>query len=565
MFASPPSLEKQDGALIFEGYQSFVLSGYKAEPISSNLIQKSRVLSSMLQPKYFKHRSVLDIGGNAGYYSFKALEAGAESCTLIDVDNEVLQLTRTAKSQFSLDKLAVVTSDMSSITSRHDIVLALALVHWVYSCTETYGNLEEIIAKLASLSSYLCIVEWIAPEDPLIQEFGHNQWNSEIQSGPYSTEIFEANLSKYFERFEVIGAVSPTRILYAAYCSPNKIELDGPLPLLMGKSKLISSSKLCEIDGIGCWSRVYDNGSTVLKQCSGDLAVREATVIQKISKLYSSQNFVPNVISVAQHDTWSSYEMDKVEGPLASDAKALVGSPESFFNFAMSLLEALEAMQALGVKHHDLHSRNVIVNKRTSRAVLIDFSWASTPERGNSQPAELLWQAGSSETSTCDVYSAGNILKELNGGRFPQFTLLSNLMTCAPELRVRSCETLKRICLASRFEDSDVDCSVDNFEKELLHLASRLLSYTLMQNNTINLQKAELLEKQQLLSFDSAREHAAETARAQVKVLEQKLQELSHSKQLRLGSAIARWAGRAAPPDSAIRKALGRVYGFIFK
>ena len=53
------------------------------------------------------------------------------------------------------------------------VVVAFALVHWIYSCSEESNSLDAAVAKLAARTSQLLLVEWIAPDDAAIVQFGH--------------------------------------------------------------------------------------------------------------------------------------------------------------------------------------------------------------------------------------------------------------------------------------------------------------------------------------------------------------------------------------------------------
>src|SRR5262249_24088378 len=142
------------------------------------------------------------------------------------------------------------------------------------------------VAHLASLTKYLLLIEWVEPEDAAIQFFHHSEWNQHTQQAPYTREQFENALSRHFVRFQMIGSITATRFLYAAFKSPFEVDLSGPLPLLYGKETVISSRCLITIDGIEYWSRIYNCGDFICKQASMNLALREAGCLVKLSSDY---------------------------------------------------------------------------------------------------------------------------------------------------------------------------------------------------------------------------------------------------------------------------------------
>ena len=65
--------------------------------------------------------------------------------------------------------------------------------------------------------SYLqvLLIEWVSPTDRAITLFGHTH----RRRGGYTEEHFELALVAHFQSFEVLGEVSESRVLYAAFRS----------------------------------------------------------------------------------------------------------------------------------------------------------------------------------------------------------------------------------------------------------------------------------------------------------------------------------------------------------
>lgn len=562
MFAASPSAALKNGHVVVRGYQEFVLSPTLAEAVSYALIQKTRVLAPYLKAEQVQGHTVLDIGAGSGYFSFRALQAGASEAIAIDIDDEAMAPMRFAKMHFGIRNLRTVTANMSEWHEPADIVLALALIHWVYSCTAPYGCIDAAIGKLASLTKYMCIIEWVEPEDPLIVDFKHTSWNKDLQREPYTRQAFEKAMNKYFAKWEYIGCTNPTRKLYAAFVTHKKREMGGPLPLLLEKEKIVSSAKLCTVDGVEYWSRVYDRGDSILKQATLDLAARESVFLKAIGP-----GAVPRVLDVRQHDTYSTFTMEKVDGVLASSGHCLIDTPAAFFKFANGLLEVLARLKELRIQHRDLHADNILI--RDGLPVLIDFGWAAFAGTSNILPKRLM-ETLPEQTEPCDVYSAGMILQKLNAGRFPEFNFVHELMTERdPHLRVTDPLLLRKFCTLAR-EIADgrkcFDPAASDFADETLVLATILQKYQhLVKTLRCRVQSlgdekdrlAQTLQEQE----SSPRALLAQTLQENVHKLQSDLNAVRQSMSFRLALKLSSLRRRLAPGGS--RRA--RLLDIIFK
>jgi len=163
------------------------------------------------------------------------LQNCAKQAIALEMDDKYIAGLVSAKKKFSLDKLEIITENFENVNLKTDIVIALAFIHWVYSCTAKYGSLDSVIKRLAELTNYALIIEWIAPEDPAIKFFDHISWNQDVIKEEYNYELFQKALNKYFKRTNLIGEVSPTRRVFVSYKTENDIYSDSPLPLLENK------------------------------------------------------------------------------------------------------------------------------------------------------------------------------------------------------------------------------------------------------------------------------------------------------------------------------------------
>src|SRR5690606_6730356 len=99
-----------------------------------------------------------------------------------------------------------------------DVTLALAVVHWLHSCTADYGSLRDVVHTLASKTKRVLLIEWIDPTDVAIQYFKHTDYNSAIKKAEYTYENFIVALTELFESVQFVSYTkSPTRKLFAAF------------------------------------------------------------------------------------------------------------------------------------------------------------------------------------------------------------------------------------------------------------------------------------------------------------------------------------------------------------
>jgi len=438
-YARPPKLELQDGTAIFHGYQEYVLTKNSIRVLSEdvNLQRKQEILIPYFTPRYLKQRTVLDLGSSAGFFCFWALQNGAEKAVAVDMDEAYIEMVEEARNKIGFHGLEVVKTNIMDWDTPADIVLALALVHWVYSCTALFGSLDSIIKKLSQLTRYMLIIEWIDPADPAIEFFRHIEWNKDYVREPYTLEAFERALSQYFVRWSVVGEVSPTRKLYVAFKTEHEIDLSGPLPLLMPKETIISCRRLATYNGIEYWSCVYDGGNVIYKQATLDLAEREAYFISRLDS-----DYFPRILEVRSEGPWSLITLEKVQGLPLLKAIEQINTSFKFLAFVQHCLKLLSELKQKGITHRDIRPDNILV--RDGKPVLIDFGWAVSEEMPYFTPQGLGGAERVPDGSFCDVYSMGKVLERVNGGRWPVFDLVIKLMT-EPDanLRVTDLNTLE--------------------------------------------------------------------------------------------------------------------------
>jgi 2-polyprenyl-3-methyl-5-hydroxy-6-metoxy-1,4-benzoquinol methylase len=439
-FARRPRLEEKGEALVFHGYQEFELGQNMVRSLPEDVVlhRKCELLRPFFCPKYLAQREVIDLGASAGFFCFWALLAGAKKAIALDMDEQYTKMSSQARAKFGIENLHIVKGKVSEWAQPADVVLALAMIHWLYSCTETFGSLDAVIGNLSKLTRYMLIVEWVDLEDPAIDFFHHIDWNKEYTSGSYSLEAFQTALARHFARYTLIGEVSPTRRLYIALRTPHEIDLSGPLPLIMPKESVISSRFLAEYDGKVYWSRVYDGAGVCYKQATLDLAEREAQFLSKFDS-----DYFPRIRDIKSEKGYSVITLEKIDGlPLLKAKDDISSDPVKLTTFTNHCLSLLGELKCKGVIHRDIRPDNIII--RDGKPVLIDFGWAVSDMLPYFTPPELGNRERPPDGSFCDVYSMGKVLEQVNQHRYPAFDLVIALMMETDQtLRITDLEILK--------------------------------------------------------------------------------------------------------------------------
>jgi serine/threonine protein kinase len=299
-----------------------------------------------------------------------------------------------------------------------DIVLALALIHWVYSLTAGFGSLDKVIGWLASLSRHALIVEWIAPRDNAIAHHHHTDYNKEAQTEPYTYEAFRAALDKHFPSVTFLGHVTDTRSLFLARKTVSEVDLSGPLPILHDATTIISSRYLASAGPLEFWSRVYDLGHSILKQTSFDLASREAIFLGALKGPH-----FPRVLEASDSPNYSTVRIEKVQGQTIEEANGRINeTQETFKGFVNGCFDILDQLAAQKITHRDIRPENIIV--RDLQPVLIDFGWAVSPEHPYHTPGPFMHQP-----ATCDLIGMPKVISAAAGQDHPQVQALTAAMS----------------------------------------------------------------------------------------------------------------------------------------
>jgi len=428
--------------IVYHGYQEFELTQQTVKPLDIDLAlrKKYSLLKDFFTPNYLFKRKFLDIGANSGFFSFWALQNGADKAFAIDIDQDYLNAIRLGKEKFDFDKLEIINENIMGWSQPGDVVLALALVHWVYSCTALYGSLDATIKKLADITNYMLIIEWIEPDDQAINFFNHIQWNNDLIYEPYTFDNFIAALSKYFVRYEYIGDISSTRKLFIAFKTEYMVDLSVPFELIMPVEKLISSRFLASLDGIDYWSSVYKDADTIIKQATLNLGEREAIFLRQLD----SEHF-PKVYETWTGDGFSVAVIEKIKGsPLEEVKHEFQQNLLKMNNLIDDIIIILELLHLKSIRHRDIRMDNLLF--RNEKLVLIDFGWAESFDSKISTPPFLGGDEKAPDGNHCDVYSMGKVIENVNANIYEHVTQLAQLMANRdPVLRITNLNHLRTI------------------------------------------------------------------------------------------------------------------------
>lgn len=204
------------------GYQGYFIKNKKFNATKKQTKLKFKLIRSYLFPS--KGKSILDLGCSSGAIGIQCMLDGHEKITFVDHDPEYTEVV--AKVLGSLEGFGsskVCTSTFSEYKGKHDITIALAIIHWLYSYTEKYGSLDQIITKLKSFTSETLVIEWISEDDPAILAKGHIFSNPASHQEPYNFAYFRSALEDNFKYVRKIGKVNSTREIWIASDNPIRV------------------------------------------------------------------------------------------------------------------------------------------------------------------------------------------------------------------------------------------------------------------------------------------------------------------------------------------------------
>ncbi len=216
--APKPSIKISDNNIYVNGYQEYSLSKDSIKPSDSSydLTIKTDLLSKYYQSKFIQNKTFLDLGAASGYFTFMATLNGCKQATAIDIDNNHLQIINTIIDEYNIDNINVISDNIDNYNKNADIVNALSIIHWIFSCTSILGNMKNMISFLRKRTNETLFIEWIDPNDEAIKYFKHLSYNKRDADESYNYENFISELNINFSSVELIGQTRNTRKIFKA-------------------------------------------------------------------------------------------------------------------------------------------------------------------------------------------------------------------------------------------------------------------------------------------------------------------------------------------------------------
>jgi hypothetical protein len=201
--------------LHMSGYHVYDYDKSKSNHIILKNYKQIKQLEYLLNIDYSNCDSLLDLGcANGAISLYLYFEKKIKNIFLVDHD---IQYTKNLEKLKEFDNnlnITIITSQFKNYDKSTDYVLALSLIHWLYSATDSYGCLFEIVKKLKSLTNKCLIIEWIDNTDSVFEILGHIDMNKSIHKTEYNKKNFLEALNTNFTKIEYLGNTTLTRELF---------------------------------------------------------------------------------------------------------------------------------------------------------------------------------------------------------------------------------------------------------------------------------------------------------------------------------------------------------------
>ena len=379
---APKSYYKKVKELIsVGGYQSFTYDIRKRFILINESDQRTNIKKRLVETAFntgnLEGKTVLDLGGNNGLFSLCSLIKGADKAHVVDIDKEAINNVNQLAKDGNFNKLSGSFSNISELSKKEDIVIALALVHWIFDLTTGFGSLKSAINFLRELTKEALIIEWVDPNDPAIIGYKHTSTaiNPEEISN-YNEENFINLLKTNFDNLKLIGTLSSTRKIYIAY-DDNFLKMKDLkwAKLIFPAETIITSKPLCTSpDGDIIFSRVYELKDKFIKQCNLETGQNERNALNCLD-----HPSIPKLLSYKEKSNYSVLEIEKAPGQTISkiikSSKKI--SDQDLYELAIQLKKSLRYIHSLEIEHKDITPDNLLWCDLSKKLSIIDFAWSS--------------------------------------------------------------------------------------------------------------------------------------------------------------------------------------------
>ena len=153
--APNPSMKMVLGYIEVDGYQQYKINKTTIIPgkFSYDLEKKASILEKYYTKNFIEHKTFLDLGAACGYFTFTALQNGCKHATAIDIDDNHLQIIRDISNKYNMNNITIISDNINNYNGPADIVNALSIIHWIYSCTSIFGGMQNMIQFLKKITT----------------------------------------------------------------------------------------------------------------------------------------------------------------------------------------------------------------------------------------------------------------------------------------------------------------------------------------------------------------------------------------------------------------------------
>ena len=356
-----PHVSRGDDSLTFGGYQKYTIEDGEITPhtTSNGLIKKSSIIKPHLSGLVTKDMSVLDLGCANFYFGLLARRLGAKQVLGVDIDEEYIRNIKVLLTALDDDAVTVVEKNVMDIVGEYDLVFALAIIHWIYSCSALGGSLDNVVKHLADRTKKHLFVEWISPDDQAIRSFGHLDYNKEFVSGKYDKKTFVKALEDNFNSVESIGETSSHREVFL--CSKKFLEPDDISVIRDTFSGEVTVNKTTSLV-----TKRYDRESKHRYIPDSMWHHAESCYTRELKWMNALKEFhrVPNLRAAIPKDMM--LVMDYMGEPLTKDNTPL--------DWREQVQYIVQQLKWYGCAHNDIKPADLLV--MDGKINLIDFGWA---------------------------------------------------------------------------------------------------------------------------------------------------------------------------------------------
>ena len=160
--------------------------------------------------------SVLDLGCAQGEIGLQFLGKGIDAITFVDHDADYCAALAETLDFVGSTRARVIEQRADSDLGPHDVVVALALIHWIFGATADFHSVAAIVRHLRSMTRKALVVEWVDAADEAVKLGRHLDFAPEATKERYSRDEFVGALHSNFKRCRIISQPTETREIWVA-------------------------------------------------------------------------------------------------------------------------------------------------------------------------------------------------------------------------------------------------------------------------------------------------------------------------------------------------------------